>query len=78
MATRYIGIAASDGIQVVNSDVIGAASGGTLSGAQNVQVVFDDAVYDSTLEGKQRLAAAIELIRDRIATAREWPITSSS
>ncbi len=78
MAIRYFGIAASDGVQVVGSDVVGAASGGTLTGSQNVQIVYDDAVYESTPEGKQRLLAAIKLIEDRISTARVWPITSAS
>lgn len=78
MAIRYIGIAASDGVQVVNSDVVGAAAGGTLAGGQNVQLVFDDAVYGSPVEGKQRLMAAIEMIHSRIASAKSWPIDSTS
>ena len=78
MATRYIGIAATDGIQVINGDVVGAASGGTLTGSQVIQVVFDDTEFDATLEGKQRLIAGVKLILDRIASAREYPITSSS
>ncbi|MFO0253734.1 MAG: hypothetical protein ACK52V_06430 [Betaproteobacteria bacterium] len=78
MAIRYYGIAATDGVQVVGGDVIGAASGGTLTGGQNVQLVYDDVVYESTPEGKQRLLAAIKLIENRISTARVWPITSAS
>ena len=78
MATRYIGIAVTDGPQVVGGDVIGAASGGTLAGSQNLQVVFDDAVYGSSQEGKQRLLAGLDLIRKRIEAAKEWPISSSS
>lgn len=78
MATRYIGLAVTDGVQVVGGDVVGADSGGTLAGGQNVQLVFDDTVYDGTLEGKQRLLAAIDLIRARVASAKAWPISSSS
>ena len=78
MATRYFGIAATDGVQVVGSDVIGAASGGTLAGSQNVQVVFDDAVYTSSREGKQRLVAALTLILSRLENTREWPISTVS
>lgn len=78
MATRYIGIGVTDGVQVVGGDVVGAASGGTLAGSQNLQVVFDDAVYDSTPEGKQRLIAGVELILHRIKSAVSYPISSSS
>lgn len=77
MATRYIGMTAVDG-QLVGSDVIGAASGGTLAGSQKVQLVFDDAVFGATLEGKQRLLNALKVIEARIETAKIWPITSSS
>lgn len=77
MATRYIGMTAT-GPQLNRGNVIGAASGGTLAGSQNVQIVFDDTVFDSTLEGKQRLLAAIEVIEQALETARVWPITSSS
>lgn len=78
MAVRGVGIAATDGIQVVNSDVVGFASGGTLDSSNVVQLNFDDAVFGSTLEGKQRLLAAIEMFKNRISTAKAWPITSSS
>ena len=77
MAVRYMGIAATDGIQVVNSDVVGAATGGTLDDSNVVQINFDDTVFTGQ-EGKQRLLAAIELIEHRIATTVAWPITSSS
>lgn len=77
MATRYIGMTAT-GPKVANGDVIGAASGGTLAGSQNVQVVFDDAVFGSTAEGKQRLLAAIDVIKARVQAAKVWPITSGS
>lgn len=77
MAVRGMGIAATDGIQVVNSDVVGFASGGTLDSSNVVQVNFDDSVFTGQ-EGKQRLLAALEIIKDRVATAKVWPITSSS
>jgi len=77
MATRYMGMTTT-GPQLLGSDVIGAASGGTLAGSQNVQVVFDDAVFDSTQEGKQRLLAAMDIIKKRVEVAMSWPIDSSS
>ena len=77
MATRYIGITTT-GPQLLGSDVIGAASGGTLAGSQNVQVVFNDTVFDSTQEGKQRLLAAMDIIKKRVEVAQSWPIDSSS
>ena len=77
MATRYMGMTTT-GPQLLGSDVIGAASGGTLAGSQNVQVVFDDAVFDSTQEGKQRLLAAMDIIKKRVEVAKSWPIDSSS
>ena len=77
MATRYIG-STSENPQVNMNSVIGAASGGTLAGSQSVQLVFNDAIYTSTQEGKQRLLAAIKVIETRIAGARTWPIDSTS
>ena len=77
MATRYIGIN-NVTPQVKGDQVVGAASGGTLAGSQDVQVVFDDAVFGSAQEAKQRLIAAVEIILARIKSAKAWPITSSS
>lgn len=76
MTVRYLGSTAEHPAN--NNDIVGAATGGTLAGSQYVQVVFDDTKFDSTPEGKQRLVAALELIVQRIQTARVWPITSSS
>lgn len=73
-----MGITVTDGPQLVGGDVIGAASGGTLAGSQNLQVVFDDAVYGSSQEGKQQLLNGLALIVARIKQARVWPISSSS
>lgn len=77
MATRYIGSTGESPL-VQGSLVIGAASGGTLAGSQKVQVVFDDTIFGSAQEGKQRLIAAVEVILERIKSAREWPISSAS
>lgn len=77
MATRGAGIAATDGIQAVDGDVVFFASGGTLDSSNVVQVNFDDAVFVGQ-EGKQRLVAALELISRRIQAAKVWPPTSSS
>lgn len=76
MATRYIGMVETDA-QFAAGDVIGAASGGTLAGSQVVQVVFDDTVFGSSQEGKQRLLAALEVIQSRLEAARVWPVTNS-
>lgn len=79
MATRYAGILATEASPQLNrGEVVFAASGGTLAGSQSVQIVFDDAVYGSSAEGKQRLLAAIEIIEQAIETARVWPVTTSS
>lgn len=77
MATRYAGIADTDGIQVTENSVVFAASGGTLGASNVVQLNFDDTVFTGQ-EGKQRLLAAIDLIKARVATAKVWPVTSSS
>lgn len=77
MATRYIGMTA-EGPQVNRGNAIGAASGGTLAGSQVVQVVFDDAIFTSGQEGKQRLLAALKVIEQAIESARVWPIASTS
>lgn len=77
MATRYAGIADTDGIQVTENSVVFAASGGTLDASNVVQLNFDDTVFTGQ-EGKQRLLAAIDLIKARVATAKVWPVTSSS
>jgi hypothetical protein len=72
-----MGIAATDGIQLVSSDVVGAASGGTLDASNVVQINFDDTVFVGQ-EGKQRLMAALDLIKARVASAHAWPIVATS
>ena len=80
MASRYVFSAnAHPGIPGGPGDFTGAASGGTITGASGtVELVFDDAVFGATPEGKQRLLAAIEGLKQKVATARTWPITSAS
>lgn len=79
MAVPLAGIADTDGIQMTENSVVFAASGGTLDASNVVQLNFNDAVFVmTTQEGKQRLLAAVELIKRRIETAKVWPITSAS
>lgn len=79
MAVPRAGIADTDGIQMTENSVVFAASGGTLDVSNVVQLNFDDSVFVmTTQEGKQRLLAAIELIKRRVETAKVWPITSAS
>jgi hypothetical protein len=78
MATASFQIAATDGIQLVGNDVVADIAGGTLDNSSVVQLNYDDAVFGSSMEGKQRLLAAIELIKNRVASARLWPITAAS
>lgn len=78
MATRYIGHLAANLVRAPNrADIVGAASGGTLAGSQDVQIVFDDAVFTSTYEGKQRLLAAVRAILEYVEAARSWPIDTA-
>lgn len=76
MATRYFGTASAHPQN--NNDMVGASSGGTLAGSQKLQLVWDDTVYGNDMEAKQRLLAALELLEQRIQTAKTWPIDSTS
>lgn len=80
MAIRFIGLPTSGnaGPKAIRGTVVGAASGGTLASSQDVQIVFDDAVYGSTQEAKQRLIAEVTIILECIKSGRAWPITSST
>lgn len=78
MATRYYGMPAANNTQLQGNLVVGASSGGTLAGAQSVQLVWDDTVFDGTPEGKQRLIAAMQIIEARLMSARTYPIDSTS
>lgn len=77
MATRGVGITAAAGVELVNNNVVGFASGGTLQGTNIVELDWDDTVFVGQ-EGKQRLLAAIEQIEARIAMTTVWPVTSAS
>ena len=79
MAVAYAGIATVDtaGSQMTENSVVFAASGGTLDDSNNVQLTFDLAVFTGT-DAKQRLLAAVELIKQRIETAKVWPVTTAS
>lgn len=79
MAVFLAGIADTDGIQNTSASVVFAASGGTLDASNLVQVNWDGTVFDGTvMEGKQRLCAALDLIKARIQTAKLWPVTAAS
>lgn len=79
MATRYIGLLASALVQSPNrANIVGAASGGTLAGAQSVQIVFDDTVFTSAQEGKQRLINAVNALLDDLASGRTWPVDTTT
>lgn len=77
MAVRYLFSASARPSNP--KDFTGAASGGTITGASGtVELVYDDAVYGSSLEGKQRLVAAVDALSAKLKSAKVWPITSSS
>lgn len=76
MATRYIGSTSQQPRGF--GDIVGAAAGGTLAGGQTVQVVFDDTVYTSSQEGKERLVDAVTVILNKIKQAKTYPIDSTS
>jgi hypothetical protein len=76
MATRYFGTT----VVAPNkrNDFVGASSGGTLAGSQYLQLVWDDSIFGSTPEGKQRLLAALKQLEDRLQTSSIWPIDSTA
>lgn len=77
MASRYI--FSADVAPGQPYDWTGAASGGTITGASGtIELVFDDAVFGSTWEGKQRLVAALDSLKKKVEAAKNWPITSAS
>ena len=77
MAVASLQIAATDGPQVIGSDVVFDVAGGTLDNASVVQLNYDDTVFVG-MEGKQRLLAYLELIKNRLASAKLWPATAAS
>ncbi|MGH9927827.1 MAG: hypothetical protein ACREA9_01230 [Pyrinomonadaceae bacterium] len=78
MAVNQAGIADTDGIQLTENSVVFAAGAGTLDSSFVVQVNWNDAVFTSAPEGKQRLVAALDLLKERIQMAKLWPVTSAS
>jgi hypothetical protein len=77
MATASLQVAATDGPQVISSDVVFDIAGGTLDNSSVVQLNYDDTVFTG-IEGKQRLIAHVEVILQRLKSARLWPITAAS
>jgi len=77
MAVASLQVAATDGPQVIGSDVVFDVAGGTLDNSSVVQLNYDDTVFVGQ-EGKQRLLAYVQVIVDRLAAARLWPITAAS
>ena len=77
MATASLQITATDGIQLTGSDVVFDVADGTLDNSSVVQLNYDDAVFTGQ-EGKQRLIAAVALIKSRLETAKLWPVTAAS
>ena len=81
MAVRYIGqVTPAAGVQVQagRTNIVAAASGGTLAGSQVIQLVWDDTVFDSSMEGKQRFMAFLENLLNTVQVARSWPIDTTS
>ena len=77
MAVASAQIAATDGIQIANADVLFDVTGGTLDNSSVCQFNWDDAVFVGQ-EGKQRLVAALDLIRLRLMTAKQFPVEAGS
>lgn len=77
MAVFYAGIAGTDGVPMVNSGVVFAASGGTMDDSNVIQVNWDDATITGN-DAKQRLIAGLKHIMQRIENSKEWPVTSST
>lgn len=77
MATASLQVAATDGPQVQGNDVVFDVAGGTLDNSSVVQLNYDDTVFVG-IEGKQRLIAHVEVILQRLKSARLWPATAAS
>lgn len=77
MAVRYLGTTSTFPQAGRTTDIVGAPSGGTLAGGQKAQIVFDDAVYDATNEGKQRLIGQVRTILAVLENARSWPVDTT-
>lgn len=77
MATASVQVTVTDGPQVNGDDVTFDVSGGTLDNSSVCQFNYDDTVFVGQ-EGKQRLLGHLEIIKNRIAGAKLWPITAAS
>ena len=77
MAVASLQVAATDGPQVIGSDVLFDVAGATLDNASVCQFNYDDAVFVGQ-EGKQRLIAHLDVIKARLQTAKKWPATAAS
>ena len=77
MAVASLQIAATDGPQVIGSDVVFDITGGTLDNSSVCQFNYDDTIFVG-IEGKQRLIAYLNLIKARLESAKLWPATAAS
>ena len=77
MAVASLQVAATDGPQVTGSDVVFDVAGATLDNSSVVQLNYDDTVFTG-IEGKQRLIAHVEIILQRLKSAKLWPATAAS
>lgn len=77
MATASIQVTVTDGPQVNGNDVTFDITGGTLDNGSVCQFNWDDTVFVG-MEGKQRLLAHLEIIKNRLSGAKLWPITAAS
>jgi hypothetical protein len=76
MSTVYIG-STKNNPRLASTDIVGAASGGTLSGGQVIQIVYDDASFPATPLGKEMLMSAVQQLYNRLQALKAWPLTSS-
>ncbi len=77
MAVASIQVTNVDGPQVNGDDVTFDISGGTLDNSSVCQLNWDDTVFVGQ-EGKQRLLGHLEIIKNRLASAKLWPISAAS
>lgn len=77
MAVFSAQVTATDGPQVNGNDLTFDVAGATLDNSSVCQFNWDDAVFVGQ-EGKQRLLGHLEIIKNRIASAKLWPITAAS
>lgn len=77
MAVASLQVIATNGPQVIGSDVVFDIAGGTLDNSSVCQFNYDDVVFPSQ-EGKRQLIAHLEIIKARLQTAKVWPATAAS